>query len=822
MKHFLFSLLALIGAAAHADTIPDWLRHPAGACNSTQVIRYLTPGARVTCGLVAFSDLGSTPTTLAGYGITDAQSRVSSSCSTGSAIRVINADGTVTCQSASGGGGAWGSITGTLSDQLDLQAALDGKQPLDSDLTAIAALTTTSYGRGFLPLADAAAGRTYLGLGTLATQSGTFSGTSSGTNTGDQVVPANTTATTHQFFDAYNSTTGAFTKAQPACADLSDAAASCSTDTTAAGNISTGTLSAARLPALTGDVTSSAGAAATTLVNIPTGTTQAGKIIATPIAAPATPSASTAAIYVDSTSKNIAVKDDAGTVKHGVQTDTGTANNYISAISDAGAITKSRPACATLSDAGTGCTATIANYVPTSTTVNGHALSSNVTVTASDVSLGSVTNDAQTKAAIVPNTAPSAGQILVGNAGGTAYAPVTLSGSGATATMSSAGVITLSEIPNATLSNSSVTVAGHSISLGGSSAIACADLSNGATGCSTATGTSGATIPLLNGANTWSGVQSINSGDLALKGATSGTITLNAAATAGTSTITLPGGTTDFSSTGGTSQVVKQTSSGGAFTVGQLAASDLSDGTTGSGGNVVLATGPTMTNPVVGTQSAGDNSTKSASTAFVQRAVHGVNTTVPLKANFTTFGSQITATDKSDRLQLVVSGAAGTVLNGLVQNSISTPYTLDMCGDLIGTPASTSSLWLGIALSDGTKYRTFYVGITNTTTTTAASWQYTADSWTDLTTFSAHSIAAATFAFNNPFCLRVTDNGTTRTFYISQNGRDFTTIGNEATNTFVTPSKVGIALYNGGSATITAKAAIYHWLVTSSVLGDGS
>jgi hypothetical protein len=37
-------------------------------------------------------------------------------------------------------------------------------------------------------------------------------------------------------------------------------------------------------------------------------------------------------------------------------------------------------------------------------------------------------------------------------------------------------------------------------------ALACADLSNGATGCSTATGTSGATIPLLNGTNTWSGV----------------------------------------------------------------------------------------------------------------------------------------------------------------------------------------------------------------------------------------------------------------------------------------------------------------------------
>lgn len=37
-------------------------------------------------------------------------------------------------------------------------------QPLDSDLTAIAALSTTAYGRALLALADAAAGRTALGL----------------------------------------------------------------------------------------------------------------------------------------------------------------------------------------------------------------------------------------------------------------------------------------------------------------------------------------------------------------------------------------------------------------------------------------------------------------------------------------------------------------------------------------------------------------------------------------------------------------------------------------------------------------------------------
>lgn len=43
-----------------------------------------------------------------------------------------------------GEGAAWGDITGTLASQTDLQSALNGKQPLDSDLTTIAGLTATT------------------------------------------------------------------------------------------------------------------------------------------------------------------------------------------------------------------------------------------------------------------------------------------------------------------------------------------------------------------------------------------------------------------------------------------------------------------------------------------------------------------------------------------------------------------------------------------------------------------------------------------------------------------------------------------------------
>jgi hypothetical protein len=106
--------------------------------------------------------------------------------------------------------------------------------------------------------------------------------------------------------------------------------------------------------ALTGDVTASADNNTTVLGNIPSGVTMAGSLLATAIAAPSTPAAGKASVYVDSTSKNFAAKNDAGTVNHGVQTRTASASNWIRSIADDGSTTISQPAIADVSGWGTG------------------------------------------------------------------------------------------------------------------------------------------------------------------------------------------------------------------------------------------------------------------------------------------------------------------------------------------------------------------------------------------------------------------------------------------------------------------------------------
>ena len=107
-------------------------------------------------------------------------------------------------------GGTGASDAGTARTNLGLAIGTN-VQAYDAGLQSISGLTTsadqtvyttasdtyattslTSFGRSLIDDTDAATARTTLGLGTLATQSGTFSGThsgtTSGTNTGDQTI----------------------------------------------------------------------------------------------------------------------------------------------------------------------------------------------------------------------------------------------------------------------------------------------------------------------------------------------------------------------------------------------------------------------------------------------------------------------------------------------------------------------------------------------------------------------------------------------------------------------------------------------------------
>lgn len=97
-------------------------------------------------------------------------------------------------------------------------------------------------------------------------------------------------------------------------------------------------------PAHTGDVTNTAGNLTLSLVNIPVNTPVAGNLLATVIVAPSTPAAGKGSIYVDSTSKNLAVKDDAGVVKHGAQTKAVVGSQFLTGMNDAGVFTGAQPA----------------------------------------------------------------------------------------------------------------------------------------------------------------------------------------------------------------------------------------------------------------------------------------------------------------------------------------------------------------------------------------------------------------------------------------------------------------------------------------------
>lgn len=192
--------------------------------------------------------------------------------------------------------------------------------------------------------------------------------------------------------------------------------------------------------------------------------------------------------------------------------------------------------------------------------------------------------------------------------------------------------------------------------------------------------------------------------------------------------------------------------------------------------------------------------------------------TPPKVADFTsTVGSGCTFTDKVGRLD--VSLPSTVFMHALYKTCPSPPYTIDAHVQLniFGTGGG-DAVAAGLAISDGTKVRGSYMGFWGTNVD-----RLSIDSWANSTTFTAQ------VNFSTPFkhfiCadhyIRITDSGTTRIFWLSTDGKRFFQFYSEATNTYVTPTKVGLFFHNiGASGIYPAKVSILHFKITNSVLGD--
>lgn len=189
--------------------------------------------------------------------------------------------------------------------------------------------------------------------------------------------------------------------------------------------------------------------------------------------------------------------------------------------------------------------------------------------------------------------------------------------------------------------------------------------------------------------------------------------------------------------------------------------------------------------------------------------------TPPTAANFTASSSYLTLATKTARMQLVANYVATMTVATYTTALPSPPYTIDL-GFSFPQVIPANNNYTGLFISDGTKYINFqfilYPG---------SSYPYAAMYIGEYATLggSATYLLSLWLSYQTNF-FRITDDGTTRRYWVSTNGLDYVQVYSHATNTYLTPIKCGIVSWCNNATLASYKVTAYHWLVSNSVLGD--